>query len=114
MQENRRTQRLSIELPAQYRLADKDVPFQEAIVLNINVKGIYLIIPQKVERGQKMTLRISLPEWGEVILGVKVIWVKKEATQKEYSVGVQIPDVIKDDEAKFVRFYANQLLKIPS
>ena len=112
MQEHRRTHRLDIQLSAQYRAEDSDREFADAVVMNINVKGMCLVAKEPFTVGQVLVLRIELPDQSPVTVEAKVIWCKDYPETQEHAVGLQLVDVLKDGAAQFVRFYAKQLLDL--
>ncbi len=112
MDEKRRTHRLNIQLPARYRVAHPDMEFTDAVILNINVKGVCLIIDEELKLGTEVEIQVDLPDQSPLILTAHVIWVKASENQNEYATGVQVLDTMSEDASKFVRFYAAKLLNM--
>lgn len=112
MDERRRTHRLQIRLLARFGPADSPEGFRQTTTLNINVKGLCLLSTSPYPSGTPLLVQVQIPSGEEIVVHADVIWTKKAVMSEGYLIGVKINDTMKADEAKFVRFYAQQLLEL--
>lgn len=114
MEEKRRTHRIQMRLVARFGPVDSPDGFTETTTLNINVKGLCLLSSTDYPPGTPLVVQVELPTAEEIVVHAQVIWTRKAVMSDGYLVGVKISDTMKADEAKFVRFYAQQLLDMSS
>lgn len=112
MNEKRTTHRLDIELPATIEMQGVQKAAALATTLNISGTGVCLQSKQRFNVGQDLVIKLKIPEEGQVSIHVKVVWVKEAMNfnTREYIAGIRITDAMKLDEAKFIKFYADQLI----
>jgi len=113
MEDKRRSHRLDIQLSARISSTDPASTLTgEALVLNVNAKGMCFIVDQELSSGQLVKLEVDLTDEENLKVTAKVVWVKPSDSEREYAIGVQVVDSTSGDEAKFVRFYANKLIEL--
>lgn len=99
-----------MELPASYQLNEKEKSIHLGTTFDISGLGISLIMRDRPEVAQELTVNLSLSEKEKIQMVVKVIWVKEveNSVVKEYKVGARLVEPPKKDELKFVRFFAKK------
>ena len=63
----------------------------------------------KLKAGEEIQLVVVLDTTDEVIITVKVVWVKKSDNNKKYTIGVQIVEKEGPGFDRFMEFYNNPL-----
>ncbi|MFA5088749.1 MAG: PilZ domain-containing protein [Candidatus Omnitrophota bacterium] len=113
MSDKRRCHRLNVELPASFKISDAQKHVSLATILDISALGICLTSKERLVAGQELQLQVILPVNERIVLQAKVIWVKELIAYdvREYKVGIQIIDRVGTDEAKFIKFFADQFLE---
>ena len=112
MVEQRHTHRFRIELPASFQLVKK--PYVSmATTLDVSATGLCIRTREPLHKGQKVILRVRLPDEELLTLDTRVVRVEEDSSlmNREYKVGIQIVDQLKGDQVKFVKFYAKLLSK---
>ncbi len=114
MEEKRRVQRFNIQLPAVLMIPGLDENLAKATVLNISAIGISISSKEKLRGGQELQIKVDLPNKEKVVLNTEVIWIRaiNLDPNRKYRVGLKIKDEMKDDAAKFVKYFANELLAV--
>ena len=111
--ERRTTHRLNIELPAFVGIPGSPKNISLASTLNISATGVCLLSKHRFDVGQELLLKVNLPIKEKLTINVRVVWFKEIITfnGREYMSGIKIIDAMRFDEAKLVRFYAEQLIE---
>ena len=109
MFEKRADKRSPIELAASYGIGEDPRPEREAKISNISSGGFCFVSDNKLKEGEEIQLAIDLDTIEEVIVTVKIVWVKKIESEGKYTVGVQIIEKEGPDFDRFVEFYNKQL-----
>jgi len=109
MFEKRMNKRSPIELAASYGIGEDPRPEREAKIHNISSGGFCLASDHKIRIGDEIELVIDLDTSSDVIIFVKVVWVKKIENNKQYTIGVQIIEKEGPDYDQFIEFYKKQL-----
>ncbi len=111
--ERRTTYRLNIELPAFVEIPGSPQNVSLATTLNISATGVCLLSKHRFDVGQELFLKINLPTKEKLTIHVQIVWFKETIAfnGREYMSGIKIIDAMKFDEAKLVRFYADQLIE---
>ena len=109
MKNNRQHERSPIEMAASYGIPDNDVEsFKSATVKNISAGGFCFSSTQKANPGDQLQMAIDLDDGGQIVINVKVAWVKKNEKGGDYLLGVQIIEAPGDNLDKFMKFYSDQ------
>jgi hypothetical protein len=108
MRDQRRSHRIAIDLPATFQIFDVEMKPAKASISDVSAVGICFATKTKVDLGQKLLLRVLLPNKEPVDLHATAVWIKKKMLYevREYRLGVKIDDPIRGEEGKFVKFYA--------
>ena len=109
MIDKRIEQRSSIELAASYGIGDDLRPQREATINNVSSGGFCFISESKLRVGEKIQLAIDLDSADEIIIMVKVVWMKKNDNDRKHTVGVQIVEKEGPGFDRFMEFYNNLL-----
>ena len=109
MVDKRIEKRPPIELAASYGIGDDPRPEREAKISNVSSRGFCLASDSKLRVGQEIQLVVALDTKDEVIITVKVVWVKKNDNNKKYMIGVQIIEKEGPGFDRFMEFYNNSL-----
>ena len=109
MVEKRLNQRSPIELAASYGIGEDPRPEREAKIYNVSSGGFCLTSDHKMGIGDGIELVIELDTMNDVMIYVKVVWVKKIENRKQYTIGVQIIEKEGPDYDQFMEFYNSQL-----
>ena len=109
MVEKRTEKRSPIELAASYGIGDDPRPEREAKIYNMSSGGFCFISDSKLRVGEEIQLAVDLDTTDEVIITVKVVWVKKNDDNKKYTIGVQIVEKEGPGFDRFMEFYNNPL-----
>jgi hypothetical protein len=109
MDQRRIYERIAVELPARYQIRDGNSSVVEASVVNMGAEGLCLFsgIPQ--DTGARMHITVTFDDGEEISLEAEVIWVQFLGNVETYGIGVQIIEMNKEDESKFVRFYLQKI-----
>ncbi|MBN1869761.1 MAG: PilZ domain-containing protein [Candidatus Omnitrophica bacterium] len=105
MFEKRSEKRSPIELAASYGMGDDPRPEREAKIFNMSSGGFCLTSDSKLKVGEEIQLAVDLDTTDEVMVSVKVIWVKKNDYNKQYTIGVQIVEKEGPEFDRFMDFY---------
>ncbi|MCK5014490.1 MAG: PilZ domain-containing protein [Candidatus Omnitrophica bacterium] len=109
MAEKRREKRSPIELAASYGIGNDPRPEREAKIYNVSSEGFCFTSDSKLKVDEKIQLAVDLDTTDEVIITVKVVWVKKNDDNKKYTIGVQIAEKEGPEFTRFMEFYNNSL-----
>jgi hypothetical protein len=114
MDDRRRSYRLNLELPATFKLTESQRHLSLATTLDVSALGMCITSKEKISRGEKIRLKVKLPNNETVELKTLVVWVKQEDVYKDglYTIGIKIMEPMSDDEAKFVKYYAGKFLDL--
>lgn len=109
--EKRRCQRLKIKMPAMIKAIDQDRGLSIATTVDLSGLGFRLITQEEFHLGQEILVQICI-EHQNVNLRAKVMWIEKGKDDKGSTIGVKILETPVHDEAKFIKYFAEQLLEI--
>jgi Tfp pilus assembly protein PilZ len=109
MFEKRTNKRSPIELAASFGIGEDPRPEREAKIHNVSSSGFCLTSDHKMRIGDEIELVIDLDTSNDVMIFVKVVWVKKIENSKQYTVGVQILEKEGPDYDQFIEYYNKQL-----
>ena len=109
MVEKRTEKRSPIELAASYGIGEDSRPEREAKIYNMSSGGFCFTSDSKLRVGEEIQLAVALDTTDEVIITVKVVWVKKNDNNKKYTIGVQIIEKEGPGFDRFMAFYNNPL-----
>jgi hypothetical protein len=107
MVEKRIEKRSPIELAASYGIGDDPRPEREAKIYNVSSGGFCFTSDVKLKVGEEIQLAVDLDTVDEVIITVKVVWVKKNDYNKKYTIGVQIAEKEGPGFDRFLEFFNN-------
>ena len=108
MMDNRREhQRSPIELAASFGVPDDPRISKEVKINNISAGGFSFLSTEKLKIGTKLRLAIDLSPQENVLIAVKVVWVKENPLTGLNAIGVQIVESIGPHLDKFLDFYTN-------
>jgi|GEM_PF-507373 len=114
MHDKRRAFRLPLEIPASFKFFEAQKHISIGTTLNVSALGICLTTKERLERGQRLTIKLKLPTGEEVAIHTTVIWITGVPSfeEKIYKVGIKIIDELKPDEAKFIKYYVKEFLRV--
>lgn len=107
MKERRTGKRSDIELAASFGTGDDPRPERDAKINNISPQGFCFVSADKLRVGEDVEVSVDLDTQEQVILNVKVVWVKP-CGKTQYQVGVQFVDDEGPDFERFMEFYEKQ------
>ena len=116
MSDKRRCHRLHIELPATFKISEKDEEISLGTTLDVSALGLCLLTKEVLKVGQELALQLILPRGEKIRLQVKVVWVKETdfyGIEDEFMAGIKILEPFRADEVKFIKFFVKELLKSP-
>ena len=90
MAEKRQKRRSPIELAASYGIGEDLRPGREAKISNMSSGGFCFTSDDNLKVGEKIQLAVDLETAEDVLITVKVVWVKKSGHNEKYTIGVQI------------------------
>ena len=110
--EQRRTQRLKIEIPATFKITNQQEHVSIGTTLNISATGLCLQTKERLTPGQDLAISLNLPSYEKVTMNVRVIWVQETdfSLTSDYLIGIKITESLKSEEVKFIKYYVSQLL----
>ncbi len=114
MEDRRKYQRISVELPARYRLAGAKASVYTSTVINLGAEGICFVAREPVAEGEEIDLKIELQKGETVSIKVKTVWKRPEQDMERSKIGVKIIEAAGPDEEKFIKFYCNKVLIMPA
>ena len=109
MTEKRANIRSPIELAASYGIGEDPRPEREAKISNISSGGFCITSEIQLKIGQIVNLAIDLDTTEDVIISVKVVWVKQGKTKKKFIIGVRIIEKDSPEFERFIEYYKKQL-----
>ena len=109
MTEKRVYIRSPIELAASFGIGDDPRPGRGAKISNISSGGFCFTSEIQLKVGQVVDLAVELDAAEDVIISVKVVWVKKTETKKKLTIGVQIIEKEGPGFERFIEFYQKQI-----
>ncbi|MEK7375686.1 MAG: PilZ domain-containing protein [Candidatus Margulisiibacteriota bacterium] len=101
--------RSPIELAASFGIGEDSRPEREAKINNISSGGFCFTSEIKLRIGQEIDLAVDLDTMDEVVISVKVVWIKQAGSEKKYVVGVQIIEKEGPGFDRFIEFYNRQM-----
>lgn len=114
MQEKRRCHRFNIELPVWFKSCSVgDDMVAIASTMDISATGMSFVAKEELEKGQELLLQVKLPSDETLTVKTRVIWIREDfgAAIREYRVGLQVVEPVRNDESKFVKFVAAQMIE---
>ena len=104
--DQRASRRLSgIELAASFGGAAAEEDFLKTTVNNISAGGLSFCSQRRIKTAEKLKLKIEFKSPETILLEVKVVWVKYEAKERQYHIGVQIIEKETPSLKAFLQFY---------
>ena len=100
--------RSPIELAASFGIGDDPRPEREAKINNISSGGFCFTSEIQLKAGQVIDLAVELDTAEDVVISVKVVWVKKTESNKKFIIGVQIIEKEGPGFERFIEFYRKQ------
>lgn len=110
MFEKRIDKRSPIELAASCGIGEEFRHEMEAKIYNMSSGGFCFGTDKALRVGEEVQLAVDLDVSGEVVINVRVVWVKKDEPAGAYTVGVQIVEKKGPGFDRFMEFYNNQLV----
>jgi hypothetical protein len=105
MVEKRNDKRSLIELAASFGIDDDPRAGRNAKINNMSMGGFCLTSDCKLRTGQQIQLAVDLDTADDVVITVKVVWLKRDEVYGKYSIGVQIVEKEGPGFDRFVEFY---------
>jgi c-di-GMP-binding flagellar brake protein YcgR len=109
--ERRKFPRLRLNVNVQYEILKVSaLRTEETGSKNISAGGISLVVPKKVNIGDLLRLKLSLPgEVSFIVIKGKVIWVEEfsvtpASIYKAYDCGIEFVDVSAEDQKSISRY----------
>lgn len=109
MKEKRRFIRFDIALRVNYIVqAKKETRLMKTgVTKNISAEGMQLLTEEKLEVGNKLEIKILVPEaLNPVHLKGRVLWTKEAPSEKEhsYNSGIEFAEIEEDNKNTFLKF----------
>lgn len=113
MDDKRRVQRLSMELPVSFREIGLPHEVSLGTTFDISATGLGIKTREMLAPGQELILTITLSDGRKLTMDVKVVWLRVVDfyTYADYAVGLRISEAMQRDEAAFVKFFVRELMK---
>ncbi len=110
--EKRKHSRFNVDLPVEY--SRTELPTQRARAFNVSEDGLLLYLPEQIEIGRHLALKLFLPSgssWQTTEILVQVVWVDFHLEKEwgSYRTGVRFADISPDDLNKIKNFLRNLL-----
>ncbi len=110
--EKRKHPRFNVDLPVEY--VRTELSIQQGRAFNVSEGGLLLYLPEQIEIGQHLALKLFLPsgsKWQPAEILVQVIWVDIHLEKEwgDYRTGVRFADISLDDLNKIRDFLRNLL-----
>lgn len=109
MVDKRAHKRSVIELAASYGIGEDPRPEREAKINNVSSGGFCFVSDLKLREGQEIEVAIDLDTIREIMIMVRIVWIKRIDKTKKFTVGVQIVEKEGPDYEQFLDFYNKQL-----
>lgn len=110
--DKRRCHRFQLELPVCFHPASHPADLAEATTLNISAMGICMATREPLISGEEILIYLQLPSCEDVQVLTRVIWTRENSHDPVHAfrVGLKIIEPFRFDEAKFVKFFATQMV----
>ena len=110
--EKRKHPRFNVDLPVEY--GRTELSTQHGRAFNVSEGGVLLYLPDQIEIGQHLALRLFLPSGSKlqtIEILVQVVWedIHLEKEWGDYRTGVRFADISLDDLRKIKNFLRNLL-----
>ncbi len=105
--DEREEPRVMLNLPIDYN-ADKSSTTRRGYTSNLSPGGVLLNVPERLDIGQEITLRIFFafgPELETVRVNSRVVWVRRAEKEGSYRSGVKFLDLSAADKKRLGRFF---------
>ena len=111
--ENRRAHRLRIEIPATFKVSEKQEHISIATTVDVSALGLCLQTKETLRAGQELALTLKLSNQEKVNLNAVVVWFRagEFSLGEEYTAGIKLTESPKDEELKFIKFYVSKLME---
>ena len=110
MIEKRIEKRSPIQLAASFGIEEDPRPEREVKIKNVSSGGFCFSSDHKLRIGERLQLAVDLDTIEEVIITVKVAWVKKDKDKENYEIGVQIVEKEGPAFERFVEYYNKEVI----
>lgn len=111
MAEKRKHARLKVELDVQYLVMGKENRSSvTAKSVNISLGGVRIVMPELLDKGTKLDLRIFLvgEEKKPIIVKGQVMW-QKRISNRSYDTGIRIEELKEEEKERFTNFVFRQM-----
>ncbi len=111
--EKRKHPRFNVDLPVEY--VRTELSIQHGRAFNLSEEGLLLHLPEQMEIGQHLALKLFLPVGSKIQtteMLVQVVWVDIDLEKEwgDYRTGVSFSDISLDDLNKIKNFLRNLLV----
>jgi c-di-GMP-binding flagellar brake protein YcgR len=106
-EEERKEPRVLLNLPIDYN-AEKSPTSRPGYTSNLSPGGVLLNVPERLDIGQEISLRIFFafgPELETVNVNSRVVWVRRAEKEGSYRSGVKFLDLSATDRKRLGRFF---------
>jgi len=105
--DKRRHRRRLLNLPIEYSSADKNIG-RGGSTLNVSEEGLSVDLPENLEVGQSVKLRLVHPTEGSVEIFARVVWINPPARKGEmHRSGMSVTELSLLNRAKWEMLLAN-------
>ena len=114
MREKRKFIRFEVSLKANYSIQKEPKVEKTGIVKDVSAGGVQLLTEQKVDVGNKIELKIFIPEaLNPVHLSGIVLWSKESNPERglSYQAGIEFGKIEEDNKNTFLRFLCGLMYK---
>ena len=112
MEDRRASQRLTLRLPAIYRIIGAKLPAL-ATVVNIGPTGVCFITASRIDGNPEIELTIELETDNSVCLNTRLVWSEDTNNSGEFQNGVKIINGDSEDKEEFIDFCNRKLSNPP-
>ncbi|MCK5580820.1 MAG: PilZ domain-containing protein [Candidatus Omnitrophica bacterium] len=113
--DKRRCTRFEIDLPVSFKITPKCASISLGTTIDISATGFRLCCREQLKVGHHMLIALTLPNNETLKLRVKVAWVQNAYFEaylmSEFIMGLRIQEPLGDDERRYVKFCAQELIK---
>lgn len=114
MREKRRFIRFGVSLKVNYIIQKDPRAEKTGITKDVSAGGLRLLTEEKIEVGNRVELKIFIPEaLNPVHLNGTVLWSREETSGKDlrHCAGIEFGKIEEDNKSTFLRFLCNLMYK---
>ena len=112
MKEKRRYPRFELKISAKYKILSTEEFFKLTRIKNISAEGLCFESDEELSIGTHVSLEVDLKDGkAPVSVAGEIRWSKPEGEKKKCLNGVKLIDMVKVDEARFLKYYCDKMVE---